>query len=179
MIGPVPADDSAARRLAGMPLPRLALPSTSGSTVDLSAREGAAVVYVYPWTGRPGLPDPPGWDEIPGAHGSTPETAGFRDCHPQFLALEVEVFGLSTQTGAHQHELSARLGLPFALLSDESFAFQRALRLPTFAAGGGTYLRRLTLFIRNGRIGRVFYPVPSPETHAREVLDWVAGGGAA
>ena len=177
---PAPADDGAARHLvAGTPLPRLALSSTSGGTVNLGKRAGAAVVYVYPWTGRPGLPDPPGWDDIAGAHGSTPETVGFRDHHREFRALEVDVFGLGTQSGAHQRELCSRLGVPFAILSDESFAFQRALRLPTFAVGADSYLKRLTLFVRDGRIKHVFYPVHPPETHAREVLDWLARSGAA
>jgi peroxiredoxin len=150
-----------------------------GGTVDLGARAGAAVVYVYPWTGRPGLADPPGWDDIAGAHGSTPETAGFRDHYQEFRALGVEVFGLSTQSGAHQRELAQRLGVPFAILSDESFAFQRALRLPTFAAGGVPYLKRLTFFVRDGRLKHVFYPVHPPESHAREVLAWLGRSAAA
>ena len=37
------------------------------------------LMIVYPWTGRPGHPNPPDWDVIPGAHGSTPELEGFRD----------------------------------------------------------------------------------------------------
>jgi peroxiredoxin len=160
-------------------LPDLALSSTSGGAVNLRRREGAAIVYVYPWTGRPGLPDPPGWDEIAGAHGSTPETAGFRDRYQQFRAFDVEVFGLSTQSDAHQRELCARLGVPFAILSDESYAFQRALGLPTFEAGGVAYLKRLTFFVRDGRIEHVFYPVHPPETHAREVLGWLERSGAA
>src|SRR5690606_21965159 len=49
------ADDGAARHLtAGAELPDIALPSSRGTAVNLSSRRGAAVVYVYPWTGRPG-----------------------------------------------------------------------------------------------------------------------------
>lgn len=168
------ADDGAARHLAaGVVLPDVALASTQGGTVNLRTRAGTCVVYVYPWTGRPGLADPPGWDDIAGAHGSTPETAGFRDLHGEFVALDVAVFGLSTQTTEHQCELVKRLGVPFALLSDAAFEVQRVLRLPTFAAGGERYLTRLTLVVRDGRIASVFYPVHPPETHAREVLDWL------
>jgi peroxiredoxin len=73
-------DDGAADHLtSGLVLPDIALPSSRGGMLNLSTRAGAAVVYVYPWTGRPGVSDPPGWDTIPGAHGSTPETEGFRD----------------------------------------------------------------------------------------------------
>ena len=173
-----PVDDGGdAHLVPGASLPDIALPSTLGGEVNLGTRPGAAIVYVYPWTGRPGLPDPPGWDDIVGAHGSTPETAGFRDQYAGFRALGVEMFGLSTQDTAHQRELSSRLGVPFALLSDEKFQLQRALRLPTFPAGGTPYLKRLTLYVREGRIGRVFYPVHPPEAHAAEVLDWLAAGG--
>jgi peroxiredoxin len=165
-----PVDDGGAAHLKpGIELPDLALPSTAGGQLDLRDLR-SAVVYVYPWTGRPGVADPPGWDDIAGAHGSTPETAGFRDHYPRFRALGVEVFGVSAQDTEHQRELSARLGVPFALLSDEGLRLQRALRLPTFLAGGRPYLARLTLYVRDGRVARVFYPVHPPETHAAEVL---------
>ena len=141
--------------------------STSGPA------EGAAVVYVYPWTGRPGIADPPGWDDIPGAHGSTPETEGFRDHYLKFRAQRIEVFGLSSQSAEHHGELVARLAVPFPLLSDASFAFKQALNLPTFDAGGTPYLKRLTLLVRDGRIAHAFYPVKRPAAHARDVLDWL------
>ena len=167
-------DDGAARHLVnGLELPDIALPSSRGETVNLSTRRGAAVVYVYPWTGRPGVADPPGWDDIPGAHGSTPETEGFRDHYLKFRAQRIEVFGLSSQSGEHHGELIARLAVPFPLLSDASFAFKQALNLPTFDAGGTPYLKRLTLFVRDGRIAHAFYPVERPAAHAREVLDWL------
>ena len=174
----VPVDDGLTRHLMpGLALPDLVLASTTGDAVNMRDHEGAAVVYVYPWTGRPGIDDPPGWNDIPGAHGSTPETAGFRDCYGRFQALGIDVFGLSTQSVAHQRELSARLGVPFALLSDARFEFQAALALPTFEAGGVRYLKRLTLYVRKGRIGHVFYPVHPPAAHAGRVLDWLDRAG--
>ena len=167
-------DDGAARHLVtGMGMPDIALPSSRGETVNLHTRRGAAVVYVYPWTGRPGVADPPGWDDIPGAHGSTPETEGFRDYYLKFRAQRIEVFGLSGQASEHHAELIGRLAVPFPLLSDAAFAFKEALALPTFEAGGMPYLKRLTLFVRDGRIGHVFYPIERPTSHAREVLDWL------
>jgi len=174
MHPPAPVDDGMARHLMpGALLADLSLPTTTGGDVNLRTRKGAAVVYVYPWTGRPGLADPPGWDDIVGAHGSTPETVGFRDLYRQFAALKVEVFGLSTQSSEHQRELAARLGVPFALLSDEAFGFLKALQLPIFETGGVAYLKRLTLYVLDGSIGHVFYPVHPPESHAREVLAWL------
>jgi peroxiredoxin len=66
-----------------------------------------------------------------------------------------------------------RLGLPFEIVSDEAFALQKALSLPTFETGGVRYLKRLTLAIRDGRIERVYYPVDEPAAHAREVCAWL------
>lgn len=164
-------DDGAARHLTpGHPLPDVNLPSTAGETVAVARLHGAAVLFVYPWTGRPDLPNPPNWDDIPGAHGSTPEAEGFRDQHAAFRDLGVAVFGISGQDTAYQREFATRLGLPFPLLSDESFALRDGLALPTFTTGGVTYLKRLTLLIESGRIARIAYPVDRPGQHAAEFL---------
>jgi peroxiredoxin len=177
-VWPSPADDGGAAHLKpGALLPDLALPASLGDAVNLRARRGSSIVYVYPWTGRPGLSDPPGWDDIPGAHGSTPETEGFRDRYAHFGALGFEVFALSTQSGEHQRELVQRLGVPFAILSDADFAFQRALALPTFEAGGVVFLKRLTLVVEDGRLRHVFYPINPPGAHADEVLAWLRDRG--
>ena len=157
----------------GQRLPDIALPTTGGRSVSLAQLPGRSIVYCYPWTGRPGLPNPPGWDDIPGAHGSTPQAEGFRDLHAGFRQVGALVLGLSTQSIAYQGEMAVRLGLPFEIVSDEAFALQQALALPTFATGGVRYLQRLTLAIRDGRIERVYYPIDAPAAHAREVCAWL------
>jgi peroxiredoxin len=170
----VAADTGGVRHLKkGKRLPDIALPTTSGSEVNLARLPGWVVVYCYPWSGRPGVENPPSWDDIPGAHGSTPQSESFRDLYAGFCDLKTQVWGLSTQPTDYQRELVERLRLPFALISDEHFAFARALSLPTFATGGVTYLQRLTLGIKQGRIERVYYPVPFPAAHAREVCAWL------
>jgi hypothetical protein len=69
---PVPVDDGACDRLAGMAVPEIALASTAGRGVVLAqAGRPRAVVYAYPRTGVPGEPSPDGWDMIPGARGCT------------------------------------------------------------------------------------------------------------
>jgi hypothetical protein len=88
----------------------IALPTTADRTISFA--------------GLPGLPNPPGWDDIPGAHGSTPQTEGFRD-------------------------------------------------LIAASTGGITYLKRLTLGLKDGRIERVYYPIEFPQAHAREVCAWL------
>jgi peroxiredoxin len=170
----LPLDDGSARHLRrGRRMPDIDLPATGGGTVNFARAAGVAIVYCYPWTGRPGHPNPPHWDDIPGAHGSTPQAEGFRDLHAGFQQVEAAVFGLSTQPTDYQREFVERLGLPFAIVSDQQFALQRALALPTFATGGVTYLKRLTLAIRDGRIERVYYPILAPAAHAREVCAWL------
>jgi peroxiredoxin len=151
-------------------LPSLALPATDGGTVDLAALPGRSLVIVYPWTGRPGVPNPPDWDDIQGAHGSTPELAGFRDRYADFLSLSVRLFGLSRQSTDYQTELVSRLALPFPILSDAAGRFAAALGLPSFTTGGDVYLKRLTLEVKDGQVERVFYPVPDAAGHADEVL---------
>ncbi len=171
---PAPRDDrGGAHLLPGTALPDIALPASDGSVVNLARLGGRSVVFVYPWTGRPGFADPPGWDDIAGAHGSTPQAAGFAALHAAFVAQGIRVFGLSGQDSEHHRELIGRLGLPYPLLSDAGFAFARALRLPTFMAGDTTYLRRLTLLLRDGRITRTLYPVHPPDGSAQETLDAV------
>ena len=64
--GRPPVDDGAARHLRrGRRMPNLSLPATNGSPVHLARLEGRVILYCYPWTGRPGLANPEGWDEIP------------------------------------------------------------------------------------------------------------------
>src|SRR5690242_5192117 len=84
---PVPSDDGACDHLPGMRLPVIALPSTAGRGVVLANEPARTIVYCYPMTGRPGVPLPAGWDQIPGARGCTPESCGFRDHHRELTAL--------------------------------------------------------------------------------------------
>jgi len=171
---PVPEDDGAADHLPGLAMPSVPLPATSGGTIDLAqAGRPRAIVYVYPMTGKPGVPLLEGWDQIPGARGCTPESMGFRGRYEELTALGAEVFGLSSQDPPDQAEAAARLKLPFPLLSDSGLTLADQLRLPTFEAGDRPRYKRLTLVISGGRIEHVFYPVFPPNTHAAEVLDWL------
>ena len=171
---PAPQDDGAARHLTGMKLPDLALRATSGASVNLSKLEGRTVVYVYPRTGVPGVDLPPGWNEIPGARGCTPQSCGFRDHFDELKRLGVaQLFGLSTQDTVYQQEAASRLHLPFAILSDEKLALTRALKLPTFTASGMTLLKRMALVIDDGVITKAFYPVFPPDKNAEEVIAWL------
>jgi peroxiredoxin len=163
-------DDGADHLQRGTRIPLVTLQATNGSWVGPGALTGSSLLIVYPWTGRPGHPNPPDWDDIPGAHGSTPELEGFRDRAGDFAALGLRLLGLSGQETDYQSELVSRLRLPFPILSDASWHFADALVLPRFTTGGEVYLKRLTLLIEDGRIELVFYPVTDPAAHAAAVL---------
>lgn len=172
---PVPQDDGAARHLPGICIPSIPLAATDGTTVDLSRLAARTVVYAYPRTGRPDEPNPEGWDLIPGARGCTPQSCAFRDHFAELKSLGIaHLFGLSTQHTAYQREMAERLHLPFPVLSDQSMALTRALRLPTFETHGMILLKRLTLILRDGRVEHVFYPVFPPDRNAEQVAAWLA-----
>jgi peroxiredoxin len=171
---PVPQDDGAARHLAGMRLPDIALAATDGAQVNLSRLKGRTVVYVYPRTGRPGQALPTGWDAIPGARGCTPQSCGFRDHFAEMKGLGVTALhGLSTQDSAYQREVAERLHLPFTILSDAELKLTSAMRLPTFAVDGMTLIRRMAWVIDDGVLSHAFYPVFPPDGSAAEVIEWL------
>ncbi len=168
---PVPTDDGLADHLLGIRLPSLSLLATNGTKIDLSQVQGRFVVYCYPRTGTPNTSLPEGWDQIPGARGCTPQSCAYRDHYQELKALGSEVFGLSVQTTEYQAEMVNRLHLPFPVLSDQHFEFQRALKLPTFEVAGMTLLKRLTIIVENGVVEAVHYPVFPSDSDPAWVLD--------
>ncbi|MGA7790800.1 MAG: peroxiredoxin [Xanthobacteraceae bacterium] len=171
---PAPADDGAARHLTGMTLPDIALVATSGPAVNLAKLAGRTVLYVYPRTGVPGVDAPPGWDDIPGARGCTPQSCGFRDHFAELQRLGVaQVYGMSTQDTGYQREAAERLHLPFPILSDAGLKLTRAINLPTFSTSGMTLLKRMALVIDGSTIVKAFYPVFPPDQNAAEVVTWL------
>ncbi len=172
---PEPADDGAANHLPGAALPALSLPSSAGGEIDLAeAARRTLVVYCYPRTGRPGEPLPPGWNEIPGARGCTPQSCGFRDHFGELDRLGAGVLGLSAQSLTDQIEFADRVRLPYPVLSDLRLALAEAIGLPTFGVAGMRLYRRLTLIAREGRIAKVFYPVFPPHQNAADVVSWLS-----
>jgi peroxiredoxin len=170
---PVPADDGAADHLAGMKLPALSLASTAGQ-IDLpDAAAGTLVLYIYPRTGRPGVPPPDGWDTTPGARGCTPQSCAFRDHRTELAELRATVIGMSAQPLADQVEFVEREHIPYPVASDPDLRLAAALDLPTFEIAGMRLYRRITLIARAARIERVFYPVFPPDRNAADVVAWL------
>lgn len=168
---PEPIDDGLADHLIGMRLPSLSLLSTNGTKIDLSQVQDRFVVYCYPRTGTPNTSLPEGWDQIPGARGCTPQSCAYRDHYQELKALGAEIFGLSVQTTEYQTEMVNRLHLPFPVLSDEHFEFQRELNLPTFKVAGMTLLKRLTLIVTDGVVEAVHYPVFPSDSDSAWVIE--------
>ena len=166
---PVPSDDGAADHLTGAMLPDLVLSSSQGA---VNVRD-YDVLYVYPRTGRPGRAMLPGWDDIPGARGCTPQSCAFRDHSADLAALGASVAGLSAQSLDDQIEFAERNHMPFPILSDEWLELARDPGLPTFEVEGLTLYKRLTLISERGRILKVFYPVFPPDRNAVDVVDWL------
>jgi peroxiredoxin len=169
---PVPLDDGAADHLTGSAVPDLVLPSSRGA-VNLRDFE---VLYVYPRSGRPGRDLLPGWDDIPGARGCTPQSCAFRDHSAELAALGARVAGLSAQTLDDQIEFAQRNRMPFPVISDEWLELARDPGLPTFEVEGLTLYKRLALVAEQGRIVKVFYPVFPPDRNAQDVVNWLKGG---
>ena len=172
---PAPTDDGAAKHLAGMKIPPVALRATDDTSVTLSELPGRTVVFAYPRTGEPGkISLVEDWDMIPGARGCTPQTCSFRDLFAELKAAGAgQVFGLSTQDNVYQTEMASRLHLPFPVLSDDKLALSRALKLPTMDVAGLTLIKRLALVVDDGVITHVFYPVFPPDRNAGDVLAWL------
>lgn len=170
---PVPLDDGAADHLKGLMLPKISLQSTQGKFITIGDIRRRVVVYCYPMTGQPGVPLPEGWDEIPGARGCTPQTCAFRDHYQELQALGAEVIGLSVQSTEYQREMAERLHLPFPVVSDIDYQFQKALNLPTFLTAGMTLLKRVTLVANAGVIEAVHYPIFPSHSDAEWVINYL------
>jgi DNA-binding HxlR family transcriptional regulator/peroxiredoxin len=151
------------RRLVGSRVPQLTLSDTRGTRRDPVSDAAWTVIYCCPGAYASSDAYPLGWGEIPGATGCTPESTTFRDRFDEFVRLNAQVVGVSTQRPEEQAAFAAKARLPFPLLSDQELQLAAALRLPTFRAGGTDRLKRLTLIVAADReIRHVLYPVPDP-----------------
>ena len=170
---PVPLDDGSTNHLKGMRLPKISLQATNGKRIDLADIKGRLVIYCYPMTGQPNVALPDGWDQIPGARGCTPQSCSFRDHYQELQALGAQVLGLSVQTTEYQKEMADRLHLPFSVVSDVDYEFQKALNMPNFVTAGMTLLKRVTLIANDGVIEAVHYPIFPSDSDAAWVLEYL------
>ena len=170
---PIPQDDGLTIHLEGMSLPNIPLAATNRELINLGSIKGWLIVYCYPMTGQPNVALPDGWDQIPGARGCTPQSCSFRDHYQELQALGAEVVGLSVQSTAYQQEMVERLHLPFPVVSDANYDFQKALNLPTFNVLNMTLLKRVTLIAYNGLIKAIHYPIFPSDSDPAWVIDYL------
>ena len=169
--GPRSIEARRLRRLVGSSVPLVHLRDAEGNQSDPVVGGRWTVIYCYPGGYAASSQYPVGWSDIPGASGCTVESTTFRDRIAEFSRRGARVVGISTQRPEDQAAFAAKTRLPFQLLSDQNLQLAAALRLPTFRAAGGSWLKRLTLIVGADRkIRRVFYPVPDPAASVGEVL---------
>ena len=92
--------------------------------------------------------------------------------------MGAEVVGLSVQSTEYQQEMADRLHLPFPVLSDVGYRFQKALQLPTFVAAGMTLLKRITLIVNDGVIEAVHYPIFPSDSDPAWVIHYLKNNPA-
>lgn len=159
-------------------IPAMELPATNGTLRLAEFCAERAVIYVYPATGVPGRDpaiDPaPGWDDVPGTAGCTPQSLGFNVAYDEFARQGIRIAGVSTQPLAEQRDFARRHQLSFVLASDEGLALQLALSLPTFELAGRIFLKRLVLYVEQNRIERVLSNITAPADSAHQMLELLA-----
>lgn len=157
---PEPVDDGACDHLRGSTIPSVALPCTTGATINLINIPSKTILFIYPATGTPGTELPEGWNDIPGARGCTPESLSFKEAFDEIRSLGYITFGISAQTSKEHREAKDRLDLPYELLSDEQLQLTESLNLPTFRTKDGKrFMGRCTLIVDDHKIRDVIYPV--------------------
>lgn len=137
-------------------------PATGGTAFRLSEQEGKIVVlYFYPKDSTPGC---------------TTEAMQFRDLHPEFVAAECVIAGVSRDSLRSHESFKAKQDLPFPLLSDTDeklctqFSVIKEKKLYGKPVRG---VERSTFVIgRDGTLKREWRGVKA-QGHAQEVLDFV------
>ncbi|GAA5008321.1 winged helix-turn-helix transcriptional regulator [Streptomyces hyderabadensis] len=168
------AEARRAASLVGERVPAgLRLPGPGGRAYDpVATGARATVLFAYPATGVPGVPDGVTAPAVPGSAGCTLENRQFRAAWPRFRADGIAVHGVSTQTPQEQAAFARAEDLPFPLLSDDRLQLTAALRLPTFRAGQTLRVKRLVLIVGPDRVVRhVLFPIGDIPTAVQQTLD--------
>lgn len=142
--------------------PALVLSATGNTQFDTSALKGQMfVLFFYPKDSTPGC---------------TTETGDFRDLHPQFLAAQCQIFGISRDTLKSHENFKAKLNLPFELVSDSDETACEAFGVMKLKNMYGKQVRGIerSTFVINaeGEIIKEWRGVKVPN-HAAEVLSFV------
>ncbi len=165
------------------PLPALELEWMPGEWLDVQALGSKPLVlYCHPGAEPDALALESELRRAPGQElagdDDAAECRDFGEHSLQFASMNHRVIGVSSQGARAQLALATREALPHIVLSDDRLELAQEMGLPTYEADGACLYERLTLIVRNGRVEKVFYPVPDPATHAAEVAEWLREGQA-
>lgn len=138
--------------------PDFALPTTTGTTFQLSEHRGHPVVlYFYPKDG---------------SSGCTKEACSFRDQYQDFRDLGAEVIGISSDDAASHQQFTAKYALPFPLLADQGGQLRKQYAVPRAVLG--LLPGRVTYVLDGtGRVRYVFNSLTEANNHvinAKEIL---------
>jgi peroxiredoxin Q/BCP len=147
----------------GHKAPGFSLMATGGREVSLKDFLGKkhVVLYFYPKDMTPGC---------------TTEACAFRDVYQRLAQHDVEVLGVSRDALDLHERFSAKLDLPFPLLSDNDHEMSKAYGVygkKSFMGREFFGIHRVTFVIdKKGTIRRVDRKVDVKQ-HADEILSWV------
>ena len=149
---------------AGDQAPEFNLGSSAGGRVDSRTLRGRRyLLYFYPR------------DDTPGC---TREACAFRDLSAGFEAMSVPVFGVSADDLKAHDRFIAKHALNFPLLSDPGHQLLEAYGVwmeKTLYGRKFLGIQRSSFVVGvDGKIEKC-WPKVSPDSHAQEVLDYLAG----
>ncbi len=108
------------------------------------------------------------------------EACGFRDAYEELAGQDTEVIGVSFDSGESHAKFSARLHLPFSLLSDTNGAIAKSYGAAGLLGGLFKMASRVTFLIdKQGHIAGVFKSALSAEVHVVGIRDAVKKLGGA
>ncbi|MES2148555.1 MAG: peroxiredoxin [Pseudomonadota bacterium] len=143
-------------------MPNFSASMTGGADFQLAGRPARfTVLYFYPKDNTPGC---------------TTESMAFRDLHPEFLAANTEIYGLSRDSLRSHENFQSKLGLPFELISDPDeavCALFGVMKLKNMYGKQVRGIERSTFVIdADGRLVKEWRGVKVPN-HADDVLEFV------
>ena len=151
---PPPADELK----EGDPAPDFTADTDEGVPLELNTLQGKRVVlFFYPK------------DDTPGC---TIESCELRDAHPNIVAADAVVLGVSPDSAVSHQKFKKKFDLPFTLIVDEDhhIAERYGVWQPKKFAGKEFLGVKRTTFIigRDGAVAKIFRDV-KPRGHAEEV----------
>ena len=130
-----------------------------GTTFESSALLGkkSLVLFFYPKDNTPVC---------------TQQACAFRDAYEQFMAADVEVVGVSSDSPASHQKFAAKHKLPFPIISDRDGALRKLFGVPRAM---GIFPGRVTYVIdKAGTVQMVYNATLAAEPHVRKALEAVA-----